>query len=311
MSKLRIVITGASGFVGKDLLRFLDEELYEITVISRDKKKLENKFSKSVQVVEADLLNVTSLKSAFENKDVLINLAAEVRNHDMLEKTNVQGTKNCIEALQNSAIKKVIHLSSVGVVGKPYSDNLRIIDENCDTTPQNEYERTKLISEELFVKSAESNLFDLLVLRPTNVFGEKHPFNALLNLMQTLQKESILVFTNEAKVNYVYVSDLSQVIVSSLEKKIENGIYNVGNAMDLKDFYSIIAEALELKARIIKVPSFLVKFVSKLGISKLQSISNQTVYSDEKLKKFISYSFGVEKGINNTVKYYKQQGLLK
>ena len=127
MSKLRIVITGASGFVGKDLLRFLDEELYEITVISRDKKKLENKFSKSVQVVEADLLNVTSLKSAFENKDVLINLAAEVRNHDMLEKTNVQGTKNCIEALQNSSIKKVIHLFYQKVLIKMVSTYFQLL----------------------------------------------------------------------------------------------------------------------------------------------------------------------------------------
>lgn len=311
MSKQKVIITGASGFVGKDLLKFLDLNLYEISVITRDKQKLENKFDSSVRIVEADLMDVSSLKKAFENQDVLINLAAEVRNHDLLEKTNVQGTKNLIEAIQHARINKVIHLSSVGVVGKPYSNIAIKINEDVEPTPQNEYERTKNISEQLLNEAAVSNAFDLVVLRPTNVFGENHPFNALLNLMQTVENGNPLITTKGAKVNYVYVSDVSASIISALENKTKNGIYNVGYSMDLNEFYSVIMNAMKLKIRIFSVPSILTSFTYKLGVKKLQSISNRLEYSDNQLRENFSYPFGIEMGIKNTVEHYKKQGVLK
>ncbi|MEJ6615570.1 MAG: NAD(P)-dependent oxidoreductase [Crocinitomicaceae bacterium] len=311
MSKQKVIITGASGFVGKDLLKFLDLNLYEISVITRDKQKSENKFDSSVRIVEADLMDVSSLKKAFENQDVLINLAAEVRNHDLLEKTNVQGTKNLIEAIQHARINKVIHLSSVGVVGKPYSNIAIKINEDVEPTPQNDYERTKNISEQLLNEAAVSNAFDLVVLRPTNVFGENHPFNALLNLMQTVENGKPLITTKGAKVNYVYVSDVSASIISALENKTKNGIYNVGYSMDLNEFYSVIMNAMKLKIRIFSVPSILTSFTYKLGVKKLQSISNRLEYSDNQLRENFSYPFGIEMGIKNTVEHYKKQGVLK
>ena len=311
MSKQKIVITGASGFVGKDFVKMLDLDKYEISVITRKKEKLFNLFDSSVKIVEADLMNIDSLKSAFEGQEVLINLAAEVRNHDLLEKTNVLGTKNCLEAIKLTGIKKVIHLSSVGVVGKPFSNSSIKITEEVDPTPQNEYERTKNISEQLFTEASKSNSFELVVLRPTNVFGEHHPFNALLNLMQTIENGKPLIYTKGAMVNYVYVSDVSASIVSALENQTKNGIYNVGYAMELNDFYTIIMKSMNKKTRKYKVPSILTSFVDKLGVKKLQSISNRLEYSDVRLRENFNYPFGVEKGIENTVEFYKKQGVLK
>lgn len=311
MSKQKLVITGASGFIGIDLLKFLDLGRYDVSVITRKKQKLENKFDPSVHIIEADLMDVNSLVQAFQNQDVLINLAAEVRNHDLLEKTNVQGTKNCLEAIKSTGIKKVIHLSSVGVVGKPYSNIAIKITEDVEPTPQNEYERTKNISELLFTEAAKTKTFELVVLRPTNVFGENHPFNALLNLMQTIEKQKSLAATKEAKVNYVYVSDVSAAIISAIENKTKNGIYNVGYSMGLTAFYSIIMTAMNSKTRVIRVPSILTNFASLLGINKLNSISNRLEYADNQLRANFDYPFGIEKGVENTVKYYKNQGALK
>lgn len=311
MGKLKVVITGVSGFVGKNLTQFIDKDLYEITAITRDKNKLLSILDNSIRIVEADLSDIESLKVAFENQDVLVNLAAEVRNQDLLAKTNIQGTENLIEAIKTTGIKKVIHLSSVGVVGKPYSAKAIDIYEDCDPTPQNEYERTKLISEQLFVSAADSKLFELIVLRPTNVFGENHPFNALLNLMQTIEKQNSLAFSKGAKVNYVYVTDVSFAILAAIEGKIKTGIYNVGYSMELKEFYSVIMNAMKSKTRVIKVPSFLIKFASLLGVNKLQSISNRSEYSDDSIRKSFTYPIGIEKGVQDTVDYYKQEGLLK
>lgn len=311
MNKQKVIITGASGFVGKDFMKTIDHDAYEITVLTRNKEKLIGLFDPSVRIVEADLTDLESLKTAFQNQDVLINLAAEVRNTEQLAKTNIDGTKNCIDAIRMSGIKRVIHLSSVGVIGKPYSNIAIKLNENVEPTPQNEYERTKNISEQLFSEASQLGLFELVVLRPTNVFGEYHPFNALLNLMKTVQDSKPLIYVANSVVNYVYVSDVSASLIEALKSRIKPGVYNVGYAIDLKEFYMLIMNSMHKKTRIYKVPSFLTKFADLMGITKLRSISNRLEYSDNHIRAYFSYPFGIEEGINKTVNHYRKEGKLK
>ena len=311
MIKTKIVITGASGFIGKNLLQQLDLSEFDVTLITRNSDKFEAQFAERFTIIEADLLQLDSLILAFNKQDVLVNLAAEVRNEELLEKTNVQGTKNIIAAIRQSSISKVIHLSSVGVVGKGFSDAPLIVDEDCKPTPVNEYERTKLISEQLFLDDASKGGFELSVLRPTNVFGENHPFNALLNLMRKIVSKKPLIYANGAMVNYVYVSDLNAFIIHLIKTNQFNGIYNVGKSIPLKDFYLLLMKSLNCKTRIIKVPTIFIKLAKVLRFSKLQPISNKVNYSDQKLEGNFYYPFGLNKGIQNTVDYFKKRELLK
>ena len=310
MVKTKIVITGATGFIGKDLLKQLDVNAFDVTIVTRNKDKFEGCFTESITIVEADLLTLHSLISAFNQQDILVNLAAEVRNLDLLEATNIQGTKNIIQAIQQTSVSKVIHLSSVGVVGKGYSHSPLLVDENTSASPANEYERTKWVSEQLFLEAAANGDFELAVLRPTNVFGENHPFNALLNLMRKIISGSPLFYVDGAMVNYVYVSDLNSFIVHLIKTNSFQGIYSVGKSMPLIDFYKMVGKELDVKTKIIKIPAFLIATVKKIGMKKLQPISNKVSYSDQKLEEIFRYTFGLEKGIAKTVDYFKKRELL-
>ena len=311
MVKTKILITGASGFIGKDLLKQFDLTSYDVTVITRDQSKFDAQFSNSVRILEADLLELDSLITAFDKQDILVNLAAEVRNTNLLEATNVQGTKNIIQAIQKTTISKVIHLSSVGVVGKGYSHLPFAVDEKTPSTPANEYERTKWESEQLFLEAATNGDFELAVLRPTNVFGENHPFNALLNLMRKVVSGKPLFYTSGATVNYVYVSDLNSFIVHLIKTNSFQGIYSVGKSIPLIDFYKMVGKELDVKTKIIKIPAFLIATGKNIGMKKLQPISNKVSYSDQKLEENFQYTFGLEKGIAKTVDYFKKRELLK
>ena len=311
MIKTKIVITGASGFIGKNLLQQLDLSEFDVTLVTRNSDKIEAQFAEKFTIIEADLLQLDSLILAFNQQDVLVNLAAEVRNMELLEKTNVQGTKNLIAAIRQSSISKVIHLSSVGVVGKGFSHTPLIVDEDCKPTPANEYERTKLISEQLFLEAASKDEFELSVLRPTNVFGENHPFNALLNLMSKIVAKKPLFYSNGAMVNYIYVSDLNAFIIHLIKTNQFNGIYNVGKSIPLKDFYLLLMENLNCKTRILKVPTILVTLAKVIRFTKLQPISNKVSYSDQKLEENFYYPYGLNKGIENTVNYFRKRELLK
>lgn len=308
--KKNVIITGATGFVGKHLLKFLDPSKYRFTLITRNPDKLSSDLQ-NLSVVYGDLNDVESLKKAFHDQDILINLAAEVRNQELLEQTNVNGTNNLIEAIRSSTIKRVIHLSSVGVVGKVYSSQQLLVKENELPTPQNKYEQTKLKSEELLLDQSESH-FELVVLRPTNVFGEMHPFNALNNLFNHIQSGKMMIYTRKAQVNYLYVGDLCQSILWFLEHDGQTGVFQVGNPMGLLELYEKIENKLKVKGKKIAIPGFLVKFAELIGIRKLRTISNQIAYDDSKLKKLIGdYQFGVDTGLDLTIDYFRKKGLLK
>lgn len=307
--RTKVVITGASGFVGKHLLMDLDLHQFDVRVISRDASKFKN-FPSEVTCFQADLTDVDSLKSAFEGCEILIHMAAEIRTVNQLEKTNIEGTKNTLEAIKSATIRKVIHLSSVGVLGATYSINERIVREESDAQPSNEYERTKWISEQLFLQAASEEKFELHVLRPTNVFGEFHPFNALLNLMQHAKNRKIQPFTSGAKVNYVYVKDLTSVILNRMHSTQKREVLHVGNAVELKFFYQLLGKSLNVEPNLFKIPLFLVKFAHRLGVRKLDAVSNEIVFSDAKLCVDFQYPFGLAKGIENTVNYYKSKKLI-
>lgn len=309
--KTRIVITGITGFVGQHLLEDIDVSVYDITVITRNVSKKMRIEPKGVTILEANLLDVDSLEKAFEGNDVLINLAAEVRNISQLEETNVQGTKNIIEAVRRTGIQHVIHLSSVGVVGKGYNDTTTIVGEEHLQDPKNEYERTKLISEKIFLEAAKEHNLGLTVLRPTNVIGEFHPFDALLNLMVRIQSKKVLLYRDNAVVNYVYVKDLTYLIIDILKTGKDVGIMNVGNHLQLKQFYTILGKYLDVKLTIAKIPSFLIKLAILLKINQFKGFSNKVIYSDDKMRKNFGYHFGIEKGLERVIEYYRKNNKLK
>ncbi len=309
--KLKIVITGATGFVGQHFLEDLDVEHYEVTIITRNPDKKMRIHPEVITILEADLGNVDSLIHAFEGKDMLINLAAEVRNISKLAETNIQGTKNLIEAIEKTKISKVIHLSSVGVVGAGYNHRFFQVNETTVQHPGNEYERTKLESENLFIEGSKKLDFSLTVLRPTNVFGEFHPFNALLNFMSRIQNNQAFLYEKEALVNYVYVKDLTGSIIRLLKESDNCGIINVGKSQPLIEFYKELTTKLNCSGKAYSVPYIFIKLVLLLGIKKFQSISNKVEYTDAKLAAFFDYPYGNVEGLTRTIEHYKKMKLLK
>lgn len=306
-----VLITGASGFVGQHLLEDIDPSQFKIKIITRHPEKKMRVQIPGIEILKADLNDHESLKRAFKGIDILVNTAAEVRNADKLAETNIEGTKNLIKAVVENKIPKVIHLSSVGVVGMQFSNEPVIVDEETVCHPKNEYERTKLESERLLIEASKHHGFQLIILRPTNVFGEYHPFNALLNMIQYINSEKPMLNTSKAMVNYVYVKDLTAVINRLLYDQHSKGILNVGGSDSLKHFSGSISEILNIKTKQITVPQFLINFMKNLKVDKFNAISNTVRYSDDKLRMFFKYPYDLQNGLKRTIYFYKEKGLIK
>jgi nucleoside-diphosphate-sugar epimerase len=301
-----ILITGASGFIGRHLLNDISDSNFKIKIMTRNSQKLEFLNSDKIEVIQADLLDFESLIKACTDIDCVINLAAEVKNINKQYDTNVVGTKNLVNAVISCRVKKVIHLSSVGVVGMQYSRLPINVTEESTCLPKNGYEETKKESENLWIEASINNQFKLIVLRPTNVFGESHPFKALLNVFSKIKNSPFFVLESNAVVNYIYVKDLTHVINYLITDNIQNGIFNVGEPMLLSDFVDCVSAELNKKSKIIKLPYFLITFIEMVGFRKFRSLTNHVSYSDEKLKHFFTYPFQVKNGIKSTIAHYSE-----
>jgi len=301
MSKLNVVITGATGFVGQHLLDAIDYSKWNVRIVSRN-------FSKELWVdvancekCLADLSDEASLVKAFEGQDVIINIAAEIRDPAKMEASNIEGIKNLIRAAKLKGVKHIVHLSSVGVVGMQYSFNTVLVDEHFPCSPKNKYEETKLVSELLLKDFTNDSSISLCILRPTNVIGEHHPFNALLNLSLQLKKGMPALYRRGAMVNYVYVKDLVEEIKRAVDTKTKLSVWNVGSAISLKDFYELLSKSLQIKIRLVRIPAFVVKLLNLAGIKKLNAISNKVEY----VPKHKTDTFGLATALQRTILYYK------
>lgn len=301
MSKLNVVITGATGFVGQHLLEAIDYSKWNVRIVSRNFNKALWVDDSNCEKCMADLSDEASLVKAFEGQDVIINIAAEIRDLAKMESSNIEGIKNLIRAAKLTGVKHIVHLSSVGVVGMQYSFNTVLVDEHFLCSPKNKYEETKLVSEQLLKDFTADSSTSLCILRPTNVIGEHHPFNALLNLSLQLKKGMPALYMKGAMVNYVYVKDLVEVIKSAVDTKTKLAVWNVGSAMSLKDFYELLGKALQIKIRLVRIPAFVVKLLNLAGIKKLNAISNKVEY----IPKHKTDTFGLATALQRTIIYYK------
>ena len=141
MEKFRILIPGGAGFVGRNLVRVLKSENYdmnEVTVLDNDKSNLAFVKRYGVQTQCVDLADKGEWYDAFNDKEIVINLAAQISSPEdkPFYRNNVLATLNVLEAAKNADVKRIIHFSSAAVL----------------SVRKDEYAQTKLEGEELVKK---------------------------------------------------------------------------------------------------------------------------------------------------------------
>lgn len=225
MSKL--LITGARGFIGKNLIKSLEKDGNDFIVFKGNITR------------EEDFTRV-------DNKiDKVIHLAAKVscRSKKKIEQVNVRGTENVIKFCQENKVKKLIFLSSI-----------RVLSESSDP-----YIDSKRKAEELVKNSGVPHV----IIRPSLVYGpgDRKNIGAIINMA----KKSTIMPVFNFNMQPVYIDDLIKVIVYSLSIQ-ENKELNIVGQEIIKyiDILNIL-KSLGLKLKTINMPEFfaaMLKFLS-------------------------------------------------
>ena len=260
---MKILITGGTGFVGKNLVNALEKD-YDIKILSRKKINRKN-------VYIGDLFNKDLLLEATK-VDIVVHLAGISKGNVM--KVNSLGTKNLVEACVVNQVEKFIFISSY------------------DAILETEYGKSK--------KSAERYLRDsglnYIILRPTVIYGRGNNKD-LDKLINIIKKYSFAVIpgNGEAKLQPLFVDDIVNLIVKIIKSERKKKTYFVGGEIlsfnQIVDTISRVLSKKVKKVRKINIPRFAVRFLNK---SLLQ---DKTCKIDEIKKDFDFNPRSFEKGI--------------
>jgi len=221
----RILLTGASGTVGKEALKQLCElnNAVEITVfdkISTDSKSFLKKFNTRINVIFGDISNKKDICKACINKDVVIHLAAIIppladKFPELAEEVNIRGTKNLIECIEEFSPEAfLLYSSSISVYGDRNSTPLIKTTDSLKPSDRDEYARTKIEAEKLIINSR----MNWSIFRLTAIMGINN--HKPSEIMFHMPLDSHLEIATPADAGRAFVHALNH--LDKLNKKIFN-----------------------------------------------------------------------------------------
>lgn len=181
----RVLVTGASGFLGSRLVERLASEGHEVRALVRPSSKRGH--LRGAVPVEGDVLDEASLDRAMEGCQAVFHAAAVLGFwkgvESRQEEVNVLGTRRVCEAARRAGVGRLVHTSSVAAVGIP--EEGAVADESSPFTPESArtaYARTKQAAEREVLESG----LDAVILNPSVVYGIRPNLHYASNLFQDL-----------------------------------------------------------------------------------------------------------------------------
>ena len=249
-----ILVTGANGLVGSFLCKELVDKGYKVKALIRKNSdtRLLNEISGKLEIHIGELNDVGSLIDAMDGVKCIVHTAATIsfwpkRKEEMFQ-TNVEGTRNILNAALETNINKFIHISSVAAIGRKSSDTF-INETNMwdDSALNTHYAVTKHQAELEVFRATEEGL-NTILLNPSVILGPALKGTSSARLFEYVEKKN--KFYTEGYINYVDVRDVVASIIFFIENQTNSGdrfIVNAG-AIHYKDFFEAIAKVLNSKA---------------------------------------------------------------
>ncbi len=284
-----VLLTGASGFLGKYILEYLTELKFNTDTIGR---------GKSADIILDLSQNVPAINKKY---DLVVHCAGKAH---IIPKTkeeeaefyevNVNGTKNLCKGLKISLPNTFVFISTIAVYGRDYGEN---ITESEPLDGSTAYAKSKILAENMLEAWCKKNAVNLVVLRLPLVAGKESKGN-FSDMIESIKKGYYFNITsNYARKSIVLASDVAR-LIPKLEFK--NGTYNLAGEKDytFEEVSTIIAKQLNIK-RIKKLPLNMVKIAANLGDvfsflpinnKKLRKITSSLTISAEKAKRALNWS---------------------
>jgi nucleoside-diphosphate-sugar epimerase len=322
---MRAFITGGSGFIGSHLIDALIKKGWDVRALVHRGTILQQG---KIETLKGDICDRAVLGEGLKGTDIVFHLASalgsSVIGRDEFFRVNALGTEVVLEAAREQAVKRVIHLSSAGVLGAV--KNGHIAAEDYFLRPNQVYDRTKLEGEKAALRFAGDGM-DIVVIRPGWAYGPRD--RRTFKLIKAIcQRKFVLATKGEARQSPVYVDDLVRGILLAGEKGKRGEIYNLAGDEILmaREIVRVIASSCGTKiprfrlpllparmsALILEKMFFPLRREPPLNRAKLSFFLHSKPLSIQKARRELAYSPEVDfgRGIKMALSWYKEEGWL-
>jgi UDP-glucose 4-epimerase len=239
MKNKNVLVTGGAGFIGSNLVKYLDDNNNSVSVLDNFSSGYRNNIlSPAVNVIEGDVRNKNDVERAMRGVSIIFHLAASVGNKRSIDnpiidaETNVLGTLQILEAARKIGVRKIVTSSSAGIFGELKTIPIK---EDHPIEPDSPYGCTKLCEEKLCLSYCKLYNIEVICLRYFNVYGQNQRFDAYGNVIpifvfRMLRNEPILIYGDgEQTRDFVHVDDVVQANIKAAEAEGISGAFNIAS----------------------------------------------------------------------------------
>jgi len=262
-----VLVTGATGFVGANLVRALRDDGRRVRVLVRRTSNLAALTGCSVDVVTGDVLDPESLAPAVSGCGLVFHVAGDYRlwaaDPTALHRNNVEGTRHVLAACARAGVERVVYTSSVGTLGIPADGR-----PGTESTPVSlrdmvgAYKRSKFLAERVADEYAAEGL-PVVIVNPSNPIGpwEVRPTPTGQMIVDFLKGR--MFATLDTGLNLVHVADVARGHILAAQKGRVGEKYILGNRnCSLTELFGLLATLTGLAAPRFRVPYRLIWLVA-------------------------------------------------
>lgn len=325
-----IAVTGATGFLGHNLIPLLVERGHTVRILARSTSQHQFLIDLGVEEIHGDTRDASAVDRLMDGCDAVIHGAGYFRfwgKADDFHSTNVLGTANVLEAAHRSNVQRFIHISSVVVVGAPKPGT--IIDEQYVCEPRDDYQRSKLAGEALVTNYHDNFGLPTIIFRPGAFYGPygRYAWNRLFFEDPHIHHLPIQIHGGQLLTFPIYLPDLARVIDAALTCGTPGEIYNVsGPSMTHHEVNDVISRLIGDHPHFFNAPDWGMLLIARL-LTFFSRFTHHEPYYPINLAPYVFNNWIVDSskavrdlgfaatpfvdGARATIEWYRQSGLLR
>jgi nucleoside-diphosphate-sugar epimerase len=329
MQDRRVLVTGASGFVGRHLLVRLVAEGFSVVAQHRSalSDDLRARFGDRIAWRQADIV-ADDLAPLAAGVDVAFHLAAHATVSEspeqiaLLRRVNVLGTQRLAAACKAAGVRHFVFVSSIAACE---SGALEITETNG--VPCSSYGKSKLAAEAAVLALA-ATAFDITILRPTALFGEQH-LGSLYELVRVIDQGRMVIFGDGSNcTNFYYIADFIDVLLTvQADARARGQTFIASDApCTVQALVCHIQTELGVRRRVHHVPRALgfaagqvfdllaavTRRPMPLSVRRVRAMTRDVRYRATSLERTLGSQprHGLVQGVRNTIAWFRQADLL-
>lgn len=313
---MRVLITGANGFIGRNLCVFLKRKGYSIRAAVRNNVRdpIVDEY-----ILAGDMNESTDWQEALAGVDIVIHLAAHVHiMHDSVvdpveafHKVNVLGTERLAKMAANAGVRRFIFISSIGVNGE-FTGKEPFV-ENSTPNPVGAYAVSKWEAEQVLHKISKETGMEVVILRAPLVYGLNAPGN-FKRLIHLIKAGIPLPLGNINSLrSFLYVGNLVDAIVACIENPAARNntfLISDGDDITVPDLIKMIACAMGRKTVLFSLHPGILKTLCRLAgkSEELEKLTGTLFVDSSKIRNLLGWKppWTLGEGIRETVKVLRK-----